>query len=60
MHDNVKISVKVNAPVEKVWDAITNREQMKEWYFNIPDLELKKHAAFNFFEGEEKKLHQHC
>ena len=60
MHDNVKISVKVNAPIEKVWDAITNREQMKEWYFNIPDFELKEHAAFNFFEGEDKKLHHHC
>ena len=35
LYDNVKISVKVNAPIEKVWDAITNREQMKEWYFNI-------------------------
>ncbi len=60
MHDNVKISVKVNAPIEKVWDAITNREQMKEWYFNIPDFELKEHTAFNFFEGEDKKLHHHC
>ena len=60
MHDNVKISVKVNAPIEKVWDAITNREQMKEWYFNIPDFELKEHAAFNFFEREDKKLHHHC
>ncbi len=60
MHDNVKISVKVNAPIEKVWDAITNREQMKEWYFNIPDFELKEHAAFNFFEGKDKKLHHHC
>ena len=27
-----------NAPVKKVWDAITNLEQMKQWYFNnIPD-----------------------
>ena len=61
MHDNVKISVKVKRTNrKKVWEAITNREQMKEWYFNIPDFELKEHTAFNFFEGEDKKLHHHC
>jgi uncharacterized protein YndB with AHSA1/START domain len=38
MHENVKISVKVNAPVDKVWNALTNKEQMKNWYFDIPDL----------------------
>lgn len=61
MHENVKISVKVNAPVHKVWNALTNKEQMKNWYFDIPDFELKEGNAFNFFEsGEERKFHHHC
>jgi uncharacterized protein YndB with AHSA1/START domain len=48
MHENVKISVKVNAPVDKVWNALTNKEQMKNWYFDIPDLNQKKvmHSIF--------------
>ena len=61
MHENVKISVKVNAPVDKVWNALTDKEQMKNWYFDIPDFELKEGNAFNFFEpGEERKFHHHC
>ena len=24
-----------NAPVEKVWKAITDKEEMKQWYFDL-------------------------
>ena len=37
MHENVKVSVMVNAPVEKVWNALTEKEEMKKWYFDISD-----------------------
>ena len=61
MHENVKVSVKVNAPVDKVWNALTDKEQIKNWYFDIPDFELKEGNAFNFYEpGEERKFHHHC
>jgi uncharacterized protein YndB with AHSA1/START domain len=31
-----------NAPVEKVWKAITDLDQMKQWYFpQLEDLNLK-------------------
>ena len=60
MHDNVVIKQRVNAPVEKVWNALTDKAQMKEWYFDIPDFELGVHKEFNFYEpGEEKKFHHH-
>lgn len=32
----------------KVWKAITDKNQMKEWYFDIDDFELKVGAEFNF------------
>lgn len=61
MHENVTKSVKVNAPVEKVWKALTNKEDMKKWYFDIPDFELKEGNLFNFYEpGTEGKYHHHC
>lgn len=61
MHENVKVSVMVNAPVEKVWNALTEKEEMKKWYFDISDFELKEGNAFNFYEpGEERKYHHHC
>ncbi len=61
MHENVVIKQKVNAPVEKVWKALTDKTQMKEWYFDIPDFELGTHKEFNFFEpGGEKRYHHRC
>jgi len=42
-----------NAPVEKVWQAITDKEQMKEWYFDMPD--FKPEVGFEFtFKGENE------
>lgn len=61
MHENVVVKQKVNAPAEKVWAALTDKAQMKEWYFDIPDFELGEHREFNFFEpGGENKYHHHA
>ena len=58
MHENVVFKQKVNAPLEKVWSALTDKAQMKEWYFDIPDFQLDVHNEFNFYEpGGEKKYH---
>ncbi len=60
MHDNVIVKERVNAPVEEVWNALTDKAKMKEWYFDIPDFELGVHKEFNFYEpGEAKKYHHH-
>ena len=43
-----------NAPVEKVWKAITDRDQMQQWYFNIAA--FKPEPGFEFrFTGENKE-----
>lgn len=52
----------LNAPVEKVWKAITDRDEMKKWYFDIAA--FKPEVGFTFqFTGEghkgEKYIH-HC
>lgn len=61
MHENVVFKQKVSASAEKVWSALTDKLQMKEWYFDIPDFELGVHKEFNFFEpGSENKYHHHC
>ncbi|WP_297984329.1 SRPBCC domain-containing protein [uncultured Chryseobacterium sp.] len=60
MHDNVVVKQRVNAPVEKVWNALTDKSEMKNWYFDIPDFELGVHNEFNFYEpGGENKFHHH-
>jgi uncharacterized protein YndB with AHSA1/START domain len=49
-----------NAPIEKIWKAITNKDAMKQWYFDLA--EFKPTVGFEFqFPGEghkgEKYLH---
>ncbi|HAX49745.1 MAG TPA: SRPBCC domain-containing protein, partial [Bacteroidetes bacterium] len=46
----------INAPISKVWKAITDKDQMREWYFDLA--EFKPRVGFKFqFEGgtEDKK-----
>lgn len=46
-------------PVEKVWQAITDKEQMKEWYFTIEDFVLQKDTVFHFYGSEDENLYYH-
>lgn len=44
----------LNAPVSKVWKAITDKGQMKEWYFDLSD--FKPEVGFEFqFAGQGSK-----
>ncbi len=58
MSHPIIIEQKVNAPAEKVWKALTDRTEMKIWYFDIPDFIPEEGAVFNFYEpGNERKYH---
>lgn len=59
MHDNVVIKQRVNAPIDKVWSAITDRSQMKDWYFDIPDFGTDLQTQFSFYENDGENKHQH-
>ncbi|RCH54769.1 SRPBCC domain-containing protein [Mucilaginibacter hurinus] len=48
-----------NAPVEKVWQAITDKDQMKQWYFNIPAFEPKLGFEFSFEGNDGDKVFVH-
>lgn len=50
-----------NAPPDKVWKAITDPGQMKQWYFDLPDFRPEVGATFDFWGGDEtKKFHHLC
>ncbi|MBW3519951.1 SRPBCC domain-containing protein [Flavobacterium sp. NKUCC04_CG] len=54
-----EINIKSN--VESVWKALTDKIQMGEWYFDIPDFELEVGKIFNFYEpGTAKLFHHQC
>jgi uncharacterized protein YndB with AHSA1/START domain len=38
-----------NAPVEKVWDAITDSTKMKSWYFDIDGFKPEVGTKFSFY-----------
>ncbi|MDR2236184.1 MAG: SRPBCC domain-containing protein [Chryseobacterium sp.] len=58
MNTPITVQYRINAPVNKVWKALTDQNEMKSWYFDIQDFELETGKEFNFFEpGEEKKYH---
>jgi uncharacterized protein YndB with AHSA1/START domain len=49
------------APVERVWKALTDKHDMKQWYFDIA--EFKPEVGFEFgFEGSNKGTiyHHRC
>lgn len=58
MSNPIIVEYKVNVPVEQVWKALTDKNEMQSWYFDISDFELEVGKIFNFYEpGDEKKFH---
>ena len=49
----------LDAPVEAVWEAITDNEKMKQWYFNIPSFNPVEGFEFSFTAGNEAKEYVH-
>ena len=60
MNSNQPFSIErvLNAPSEKVWKAITDKAQMKQWYFDLA--EFKPEVGFEFtFYGQGHKGEQY-
>lgn len=58
MSHPIIVEQKINAPVYKVWKALTDKTEMQSWYFDIFDFEPQTGRIFNFYEpGNEKKYH---
>lgn len=43
-----------NASVAEVWDALTDKDQMKEWYFEVSDFKPEEGFEFEFYGGPEE------
>ena len=48
-----------SAPVEKVWQAITDKEQMKQWYFDMPAFKPEVGNEFTFTGENEGRTFIH-
>src|SRR5437868_10790444 len=48
-----------DAPMSKVWQAITDKDKMKQWYFDIKEFEPRVGFEFQFYGGSEEKRYLH-
>ena len=46
----------LNAPVSKVWQALTSRDELKQWCFDVNDFKPEKGFEFQFY--GEKDAHK--
>lgn len=42
-----------NAPASKVWTALTDKNEMKNWYFELAEFKAETGFPFQFLGGEE-------
>lgn len=59
MNEPLIIERTFDAPVSKVWQAITDNEQMKYWYFELEDFKPEVGFEFHFFGGPPEKVYTH-
>lgn len=60
-HKNNMITSTIVIPKKAsiVWEALTNKEQFKKWYFDIPDFVLSKGCTFHFYEPGDQQQYRH-
>jgi len=51
MSQSIIIERLLDAPIDEVWDALTQNAQMKNWYFNLPDFQAEVGFEFSFTAG---------
>ncbi|SFE90871.1 Uncharacterized conserved protein YndB, AHSA1/START domain [Chitinophaga sp. CF118] len=48
-----------NAPVDRVWKAITDKDQMKQWYFDLKEFKPEVGFEFQFEGGKDGRVYVH-
>lgn len=52
-HQPITLERVFNAPVSKVWSAITDSDEMKNWYFDLPGFRAEVGYQFKFTGGPD-------
>jgi len=59
--DPVIVERTLNAPVARVWQALTDVDQMREWYFDLKQFKAEVGFEFEFVvEHEGNRYHHLC
>lgn len=57
MKKSIKSEMDYEVPLRDLWEAITNSENFKKWYFEIPHFSLVPDDTFEFY--DRSKTHKH-
>lgn len=49
----------LDAPVNAVWEAITDKDKMKQWYFDLAEFKPEKGFEFSFTVEKDNKQYIH-
>ncbi len=55
----IEIERTFDAPVERVWKAISSADDMKQWYFEFAEFKPEVGFEFQFWGGTEDKQYLH-
>ncbi len=48
-----------NATIDRVWSALTDPQQMKQWYFDLPGFKAEVGCKFSFLGGDDTTKWSH-
>ena len=48
-----------NAPAARVWKAITDKDEMKNWYFDLKEFKAEAGFEFQFYGGPPERQYLH-
>ena len=52
-HQPIVLERTFNAPISKVWQALTDNDEMKKWYFVLPEFKAEVGFFFQFLGGKD-------
>jgi uncharacterized protein YndB with AHSA1/START domain len=48
-----------NVSIEEVWKALTDKDQMKQWYFDLKEFKPEVGFEFKFEGGKDNRIYTH-
>lgn len=59
MQEPIIVERDLDAPIAAVWQALTDRDTMAKWYFDLERFEPREGFEFQFYGGTEEKQWLH-
>jgi len=56
---SAELEFKYTATPAKIWKALTDKEKMKKWYFDVDDFKPEPGFEFRFWGGTEQRQYLH-